>query len=807
MVYNSKIDKETNSQRCRKILSLEENDMRKIEKADTLETILSCGKFEVDYYQREYRWGRKQIEQMIMDFYDAFRGYYDAHFHHSTAEVQEYGYYYMGCIICTSGNTRQVIDGQQRLTTLTLLLIYLRNLQRTLSGVPFLPVKKIDDLIYKDNYGTMSFNLDVPERNDCMQALWDQNKAYTSENESNKNLLQRYSDIEELFPDDLKGNALPYFIYWIIGKVLLLEIDTPSEEEAHTIFLTMNDRGLSLNSAEMLKAFVIQQVAESDRNSVNKVWQQNITRIKNASDSESSGTVKAEDVDFISAWLRAKYANSIRETKKGSEDRDFELLGEKFHTWVRQNARTQMQLTTPKQYKELITVEMTSMTNLYLRIQQYSEHFTKGYEAVYYNAHRDISYQNYLIMAAVRVDDVPAVIDQKIKMVAAFIDDFASTRVFNYKKINWNTNKNLLFRIMGKIRNQDAKTIGIQLTAALQRMDESLDAIKDFELNQFTGRYMLHMLARFTDYVNVRMGYASQFVAYIDRNPKVSYDIEHILPNDYTSYAEFFHDEEDFQSYRRKIGNLLLLTSDHNRSYQDMTYGDKVEHYLSDNIMAQSLNAAAYQNNPRFLTLQSEFGFKPYPQFNKTAVRERMELYTALAKAIWNPRYIRELAGGWEDEEAFVVQNAGGRRFTVEYGYGRSWEDARKWGFVSASSSTTNLLSNINAGDMIFCHIAGTGFVGVGVCTAPAVPSDCFLIIDEDGIEKPILDCAWENQDAKNNLPDNELFLKVRWYKTVAREDGYWEKGMTSLPMVAYTLSDETTHDMVLKHFRVVLAL
>ena len=147
--------------------------------------------------------------------------------------------------------------------------------------------------------------------------------GFTSENESNRNLLARYSDIEELFPDDLKGEALPYFIYWLKGKVLLLEIDTPSEDEAHTIFLTMNDRGLSLNSAEMLKAYIIQQVNEADRDTVNKAWQQNINRIKNAFDSQTSGAVKAEDVDFISAWLRAKYANSIRDTRKGAEDKDF----------------------------------------------------------------------------------------------------------------------------------------------------------------------------------------------------------------------------------------------------------------------------------------------------------------------------------------------------------------------------------------------------------------------------------------------------------------------------------------------------
>lgn len=779
--------------------------MQKIDKTDTLETILTRGKFEVDYYQREYRWGRKQIEQMLMDFYDTFRQYYDPTNHGAPSEVQGYGYYYMGSIICTSENTRKIIDGQQRLTSLSLLLIYLRNLQNQIEGVPYLPIK-IDDLIYKDNYGTMSFNLDVPERNDCMQALWDQNRAYTSENESNKNLLARYSDIEELFPDDLKGEALPYFIYWLKGKVLLLEIDTPSEDEAHTIFLTMNDRGLSLNSAEMLKAYIIQQVDEADRDAVNKVWQQNITRIKNAFDSQTSGVIKAEDVDFISAWLRAKYANSIRETKKGAEDRDFELLGEKFHNWVRLNARTEMQLTQPKQYKELVTIEMSLMTSLYLRIKAYSDKLTPGYEAVFYNAHRDITYQNYFILASVRVDDSPEVVDQKIKLVSTFIDIFASTRIFNYKKINWNSNKSLLFRVLCQIRNQDAKTIGIKLFSTLQRMNEKLDAIKDFELNQFTGRYMLHMLARLTDYVNVQMGRASQFATYVDRNPKTSYDIEHILPNDYASYKDMFNDEEDFNNNRRKFGNLILLTSDHNRSYQAMPYEQKVVQYAGDNILAQSLYNGTYQNNPQFLRLAGMYGFKPYDRFDKTAIRDRLQVYTQLAKAIWDSTQIKELAGGWDDEPVIVVQIGNAQQFTVEYGSGRSWEDARKYGFLSAGGESGKSLNKIAVGDLIFCHIASVGFVGIGICTVCQTPAAGFTVLEGAG-QKNILDCEWTNTAAKASIdPSNEYFIGVRWLRTASADEGYWEKGMTSIPTVAYTMNDDSTHNKVLEHFRVSLA-
>ena len=308
--------------------------MQKIDKTDILKKILSGRRFTVDYFQREYRWGRKQIEQMISDFQGTFEEYYDPL--HDISEVANYGFYYMGCIICTGGAVNKVIDGQQRLTSLTLLLIYLNNLQKA-QATSQDEIIKLDDMIFDTHFGKKTFNIDVPEREKCMHALFSGDSSYVADNESAQNMLDRYADIEEYFPDELKREVLPFFIYWLIERVLLLEIDTPSEDEAHTIFLTMNDRGLSLNSAEMMKAYVIQQVAEIDRIEVNKEWQKNINRIKNASPNDSSGVVNTEEVEFISIWLRAKYADTLRETKKGATDEDFELLGDKFHTWVSLN--------------------------------------------------------------------------------------------------------------------------------------------------------------------------------------------------------------------------------------------------------------------------------------------------------------------------------------------------------------------------------------------------------------------------------------------------------------------------------------
>ena len=72
--------------------------MDKINKTDTLEKILAKRSFTIDVFQREYRWGRKQIEQMLSHFQNAFEEFYDPKDHNTTADVINYGYYYMGCI-------------------------------------------------------------------------------------------------------------------------------------------------------------------------------------------------------------------------------------------------------------------------------------------------------------------------------------------------------------------------------------------------------------------------------------------------------------------------------------------------------------------------------------------------------------------------------------------------------------------------------------------------------------------------------------------------------------------------------------
>ena len=298
----------------------------KIEADDrTVRDVLDKKKYTVDYFQREYKWEMKHIEQLIFDLEASFSSNYKKN--HERKDVANYNCYYLGPIVISAKDgKRSIIDGQQRLTSITLLLIYLNNLQKNHDGKV-----SIDSLIFSEYYGTKSFNMHVPERYKYFKDLYEGKEVKIAKlDESGKNIIERYRDLEELFPDELKGNALPYFLDWLADNVVFVEIKAYSDENAYTIFETMNDRGLSLTYTEMLKGFLLSKIKDTEkRDKVNVFWRKRMA--------ELNEYWKDADLEFFKAWFRSKYAETIRPGKKGAANEDFEKIGTRYHTWVKDN--------------------------------------------------------------------------------------------------------------------------------------------------------------------------------------------------------------------------------------------------------------------------------------------------------------------------------------------------------------------------------------------------------------------------------------------------------------------------------------
>src|SRR5689334_22719863 len=109
------------------MIATERRQPREIDgKGKTVRELLAGRKYSIDYYQREYKWQTKQVAELIDDLANKFLESYEPG--HERSAVADYGHYFVGSIIVSDKEGQKfIIDGQQRLTTLTLLLMYLQH--------------------------------------------------------------------------------------------------------------------------------------------------------------------------------------------------------------------------------------------------------------------------------------------------------------------------------------------------------------------------------------------------------------------------------------------------------------------------------------------------------------------------------------------------------------------------------------------------------------------------------------------------------------------------------------------------------
>lgn len=602
--------------------------MKKIEGSPkSLKQLLQNTKYSIHYYQREYMWQRKHIEELIDDLTSEFLDNYVPG--DGRQNVQDYGAYFMGSIVL-AGRENAIIDGQQRFSSLTLLLIYLNNRLRTLGQ----SYSMIEQMIFSEAYGTKSFNINVEDRSECMNAIFnDQPFDTTDAGESVKNLYGRYSDIIDVFPaDDITDDMLLHFCDWLAEKVFFIEIVATTEQDAHKVFVTMNDRGLSLTSTEMLKGYLLSEIKDdAKREKLNGIWKDKVLSLKK--DDEKG------DETFIKAWLRAQYAETIRETKAGAVNQDFDIIGGSFHKWVR-DERDNLGLATTDDF-ELFIMRFSKFADAYMKIREAESVFAEGTKYIYYNAQINFTLQPQLLLAPICYEDPWPVIIEKMNLVARFIDLLVTVRVTNYRSVDYSTIKNYVFNVTKNIRRCSVD----ELKARLKQQYENLAydpaaALPELRLNSFTKKYIKNMLARITGYIEEQTGVASNYCNYMNTQTKNPFEIEHIITDHYEWFTSEYADQEEFKRWRNSFGALLLLHKSINASLSDAKYDYKLTKYCSNegNIYSESLGDLAYQNNPKFKKFIADYGlkFKPYAQFGKAEIAERIQLLIQLVNLVWN---------------------------------------------------------------------------------------------------------------------------------------------------------------------------
>lgn len=231
-------------------------------------------KFVIPEYQRPYAWSDEQIQVLFDDL---------SEYTHNTNDDDE-STYFLGTIVSyeNENHEQEIIDGQQRITTLFLLLraIYTK-LEKSGSEADFLK-SQIVPTIWKQNPTTGEVDFDkILITSRVMGDEGNQEFANIlitgqSDEKSNSNYAKNYRLLQQLVDEYAAEQPLAFysFISNILNRAILLPITADTQDTALTIFSTLNDRGLALSDADIFKAKIYNHLDQIEKKNFIERWQQ-----------------------------------------------------------------------------------------------------------------------------------------------------------------------------------------------------------------------------------------------------------------------------------------------------------------------------------------------------------------------------------------------------------------------------------------------------------------------------------------------------------------------------------------------------
>lgn len=609
--------------------------------------------FKVDNYQREYSWDRHDVSILVKDLYRSFKKSWNPT--HSRRETAEYHPYFLGpYVYVESGETTVLVDGQQRITTLHLLLIHLLRLMREREETE--EAGKLQNLISTSSYGEKTFTVHAPERNELLNALVEGSpyELPVDPSPSVRNLFERSRDLEDEFPDEIAGEALLHFTDWLLTRVCMVGIKAHTNQHGWEIFVTMNDRGVRLSPIDLLKGHLIEK-AGYDITDLNNEWREMLTRLS------THGTRTPSE--FIETLLLAKYARI-----DDAEDRSY--VTEASHEWVRSHA-DRIGLYTSEDYRQLLTRTIAKLARRYQALIRATEtNEDEKFAAVRYNAENGLGSQYLPIMAAVDPDDTDTEFRQKTTLIASYLDLTYIRKLVNGTVSRPSDLDDEIYALVSEIRDiTSSDQLRTVLSERIAELTEEFRGMTNFGLQPESNRRHIHyLLARITAFVEAECdaGRAelTEFVRYFADEDK--YEIEHIWANRFERHQTEVKTEKKFHSIRNRLGGLLLLRKSDNASYNDKTYPEKLSLYFRNNMLAKALNKDSYRNFPAYRNFRKKYSLEKlmthYDEFTQGSIEHRQELYIRLCEIIWNPERL-----GFSVQKSISPKRRQARRTRANY--------------------------------------------------------------------------------------------------------------------------------------------
>ena len=603
---------------------------------ENIDQIFGTTTFYIDFYQRQYKWNDEPVKKLLDDVFYKFN---DEHRKYATSDIdieqliEKYGWYYLNTYVTNKVDGKDyVVDGQQRLTTLTLILMKLHEMAHTykseLEG--WIGNKIAGRSGYKTN-----FWMNHEKSADTLNALYRDGLIEKPLDASltSKNMVANYKVISTRLEQELPENDIKRFdafVFYFLKRLVLIRLDI-EQTDVPMVFEVINDRGVRLKPYEILKGKLLGQIEKDELKALqlDELWDNQVAKIN---------ALREDEIDqFFIYYLRAKYANTATDRTKYDSDyhraiMSIEALGLDHN---------------PKNVKKFLTESFKYYTNLYERIRKYRDNYTKGFEYLYYNGLTQMDTQYMLIMSACTVDDPEE--DDKIKLIAFHVD-----RLFCLLQLQRSYDSNVFGReiiaLSAKIRECKSTDINplfnetlLDMLSKAQNADE-LNSVWNYSYFKNVGydlekRFLRYVLARLDLFISQNTNMEMRHSLYdlvINRGAKYGFHVEHILGRSQEN-ADLFSDVETFNSERNRLGDLLLLKGPDNQASGNEPYSDKLKTYANTLYWNETLRADSYDNKLDFKRWikENNLNIHPMDTFGPDEIEERHRLMFDLFKLIW----------------------------------------------------------------------------------------------------------------------------------------------------------------------------
>jgi len=594
----------------------------------------------IDFYQRDYKWTNEPVRRLIDDIFYQFD---EAYGKHSALEPKaenvnaRYPWYYLNTYVTNTVQGRVfVVDGQQRLTTLTLILLQLYRMAKAFES-------KTEGWLERKIAGyagtEYEFWMNHVRHIQVLKALMEgaePTKVDTSSGVTAVNMVQNFSVIAFDLEQRLKTkHQFETFVHYFLYRLVLINLAVDSTH-VPMVFEVINDRGIRLKPYEILKGKLLGQIdkLELENGGYNELWEERVRAVN---------VNREDEIDnFFRYWLKAKFAD----TRKNGQRFDGAYHREMFMADM--NAVLKLEHD-PSQVKAFLKGAFSYYAGLYAKLWKASQQEDSKYPAVFFNSLNELDSQYLLVISACAVNDPQE--EDKIRIVTEQLD-----RLFTLLQLQGAYDSNefaaRLFEISAELREQSAESIPTifdkhllaeiaerRATAVKQVFSYSLfrpmsiDRLNIRFIRYFFGRVELLLSAG----MKLKMKHALQDLV-TPRGAKTGFHIEHILSRNEESLAAFDGDEERFEVERNRLGGVLLLKGKDNISSSNELYAQKLKSYANTLYWNETLRADTYHSKLDFRDFVNEhkLAFKALDKFGPDELEERQRLLFELSALIWS---------------------------------------------------------------------------------------------------------------------------------------------------------------------------